>query len=342
MYSTIDRGAPNRAQMGISMERINWKSQIIRSVKIAGAAAVSIALAGELGLKYSATAGIITVLSIGNTKRETLKTAGRRALAFCCALLLAAACFGVLGYTLWAFAVYLLLFAFLCLCAGWGAAIAMDSVLISHFLSERSMAPELLLNEILLFFIGTAMGILINLHLHRKEAAFEKLSDEVDEQIKGILHRMSLWLTREDRSGYGSGCFDRLEKALDAARLCAAANYDNSVFEKDSGELDYIEMREKQSIVLKGIYGNIKSIEYLPEQAAQVAELLGEIERDYHRDNTVEELSEKLERLFEEMKEQELPASREEFEARAILFYILMQTGNFLELKRDFVKGQEK
>ena len=37
------------------------------------------------------------------------------------------------------------------------------------------------------------------------------------------------------------------------------------------------------------------------------------------------------------MKEQELPESRQEFEARAILFYILMQLKNLLELKRDFI-----
>ena len=280
------------------------------------------------------------MLTIGNTKRETLKTAARRGLAFVCALLLGAVCFWLFGYTLWAFGIYLLLFAFLCLCAGWGAAIAMASVLISHFLAEQSMAPEKLLNEILLFIIGTAMGILVNLHLRRKEGAFEKLSDEVDEQMREILHCMSLWLTREDRSGYGSDCFDRLEKTLEEACLCAAVNYDNSVFEKDSGELDYIEMREKQSIILKGIYENIKALEYLPEQAAQVAELLGEIEKDYHRDNTVEGLLNKLERLLRRMKEQELPVSREEFEARAILFYILIQTENFLALKRDFVKEQ--
>lgn len=319
------------------MKKINWKGQIIKSIKIAFAAVIAIALAGELGLKYSATAGIITVLSIGNTKRETLKTAAERGLAFLCALLLAAACFRLLDYTLWAFALYLLLFAFLCLCAGWGAAIAMDSVLITHFLSEGNMTPEILLNEILLFLIGTVLGILVNLHLRRREADFERLSDEVDEQIKGILHRMSLWLPREDRSEYGSGCFDRLEKALEEARLCAAANYNNSVLERDSRELDYIEMREKQSIILKGIYENIKSIAYLPEQAACVAELLGEIERDYHRENTVEELLKKRKELLEEMKKQELPVSREEFEARAILFYILIQTEHFLQLKRDFV-----
>lgn len=319
--------------------RINWKTQALKSLKIAAAAALAIGLAGELGLKYSATAGIITVLSIQNTKRETFKSAGNRGLAFLCALLLAAGCFGALGYTLWAFALYLLLFAFLCLGLGWGEAIAMDSVLITHFLGEGAMTPGLLLNEALLFLIGTGLGILVNLHLHKKQDEFERLAQEVDSQIKGILHRMSVWLPREDREEYGSGCFGKLEEALEEAKLCAAANYNNVLFGKNSRELDYIRMREQQSVLLKEIYLNIKSIAYLPKQADAVSELLGEIERDYHRDNTVEELLKRLDGLFLEMKSQKLPDTREEFEARAILFYILMQLKNLLELKREFIMG---
>ena len=53
---------------------------------------------------------------------------------------------------------------------------------------------------------------------------------------------------------------------------------------------------------------------------------------------------EKLEALLTEMKSQPLPDSREEFEARAILFYILMQVRQFLEIKREFVlsHGQDQ
>lgn len=320
------------------MKKRNWKAQLVRSVKIAAAAVIAIALAGELGMKYSATAGIITVLSIQNTKRETLKSARNRGLAFLCALALAAVCFALLGYTLWAFAVYLLLFALLCLTVGWGEAIAMDSVLITHFLTEQSMAPALLLNEALLFVIGTALGILVNLHLHRKEEAFRELSEEVDNQMKGILHRMSCWLPKEDKSEYGPGCFEKLDKALEEAKLCAAANYNNALLQSGTYELDYVKMREQQSVILKEIYANIKRIAYLPEQAGQVAELFGRIERDYHRDNTVEGLLEELDALLLRMKEQELPETREEFEARAILYYILMQIRKLLELKRDFMR----
>lgn len=40
----------------------------MKSFKIAAAAALSAGIAGELDLKYSATAGIITILSIRDTR----------------------------------------------------------------------------------------------------------------------------------------------------------------------------------------------------------------------------------------------------------------------------------
>lgn len=317
-----------------------WKTQLIKSLKIAAAAALSIGIVGELGLKYSATAGIITILSIRDTRRETLRSAANRALAFLCALVISACCFRIFGYNLPGFAIYLFVFAMLCLEAGWSEAIAMDSVLVTHFMTEQSMAPGLLANEALLFGIGTITGILVNLHLHRKAAVFDRLAEEVDSQIRGILHRMSLWLPKEDKAEYGPGCFEKLESALEAARRCAMENANNTLFVEDSRELDYIDMRGRQCVILRDIYENILKVEYLPRQAGQVAEFLAQIEQDYHRNNTVEALLEKQKQLLAQMKSQKLPENREEFEARAILFHILVQLKSLLELKRNFVQSQ--
>ena len=124
--------------------------------------------------------------------------------------------------------------------------------------------------------------------------------------------------------------------------MCAATNYNNALWKQDTYELDYIRMREQQSIVLKEIYVNIKRIAYLPKQAEQVAGFLSRIEEDYHKENTVVGLLEELERFLVVMKDQPLPESREEFEARAILFYILMQLKSLLQLKRDFICEQQK
>lgn len=84
-------------------------AHIVKAFKIALAAVLSILTANLLGLRYAVTAGIITVLSIQNTKRETLKTARNRALAFLCALILAFLCYSLLGFCVGAFIVYLFL-----------------------------------------------------------------------------------------------------------------------------------------------------------------------------------------------------------------------------------------
>lgn len=52
-----------------------------------------ILLADMLGLKYSAVAGITTLLTIQNTRGATLKTAGKRMLAFALMVIL---CFAAL------------------------------------------------------------------------------------------------------------------------------------------------------------------------------------------------------------------------------------------------------
>ena len=75
----------------------------------------------------------------------------------------------------------------------------------------------------------------------------------------------------------------------------------------------------------------------LPAQTMQVADFFEEIEAQYHRDNDVEELLTILKNMLADMKQENLPKSREEFEARALLFYTLMQLEEFLTLKNRFV-----
>ncbi|MDE6916823.1 MAG: hypothetical protein K2P39_08510 [Lachnospiraceae bacterium] len=310
---------------------------IVKAFKIALAAVLSILTANLLGLKYAVTAGIITVLSIQNTKRETLKTARNRGLAFLCALALAFLCYALVGFGVGAFILYLFLFALLCLSAGWGEAIAMDSVLISHFLTEQSFGRQMIANELLLFLIGTFYGILINLHLRKKEGEFDALSRQVDEEIKGIVHRMGENLMRADKTGYNSDCFARLEDRIRLAKESALRNWNNTLWSQSAYELDYIRMRENQSRVLRNIYDSIVRIDMLPAQTMQVAAFFCEIEKQYHRDNDVEGLLKILEKMLFNMKLEALPQSREEFEARALLFYTLMQLDEFLRLKNRFV-----
>lgn len=199
------------------------------------------------------------------------------------------------------------------------------------------MSAAMLINETALFFIGTTVGVLVNMHLRKKKSLFERLADDVDEQMKGILNIMSRRLIEDKKFNETPDGLERLKDALRQAMECALNNYNNALWKKDTSEIAYIQMREKQSIILQDICENLNSISSLPGQAIQVGVLLKRIENDYHRDNTVKELLQELDVLLLDLKSQELPRSREEFEARAILFYILKRIEKLLMIKREYV-----
>lgn len=313
--------------------------KLLNAIKIAAGCTIAIMVAYTLGLDYYVTAGIITILSIQNTKRETIQTAVNRGLAYIFALLIAAVCFFVGGYTIPAYGVFVLLFTFLCLVTGWREAIAMCSVLVSHFLMEQSMAVGWLINETLIFLIGVGFGILINLSfLRKKKKAFEQLAEQVDAELKRILERMAEQLVCGTCDGRADQCFDELEARLEAAKEAAIRNWNNSLRSRCTYEMDYIELRQKQSMVLKDIYKSMIRIEALTEQRLKVAGFIQEIVADYRRDNAVEGLLQSLKEVLSHMKDEKLPKTREEFEARAVLFYVLMQLEEFLLLKNQFVK----
>lgn len=319
------------------MKGINNKI-FLKAIKITAACTASVFTAYLAGLDYYITAGIITVLSIQNTKRETLKTALNRGLAFVCAIVIAAVCFNLIGYNITAFCVYMFVFVSVCLLFGWPEAMAMDSVLISHFIGS-TMVTGTIINEALLFVIGTGYGIVINLSLRSSSDRFNVLSDEVDKEIKGILERMSEKLVSGDTDGYDGRCFDILSEKLEAARNCALKNWNNSLIGSSTYEMDYIEMRQKQGMVLMEIYKSIIMIESLPGQRIMVADFMKKIVMEYHRDNAASRLLEELSEVFLEMKSGSMPQSREEFEARAVLFYILKQLEEFLLLKNRFASN---
>lgn len=126
--------------------------KILFAVKVVLAAIVAILTAEAFKLQFSFSAGIVAILSVAFTKRETIKTAVNRFFAFIAALLIAAVCFNLIGFGMYGFFAYLVLFIILCQIMGWNSAMALDSVLISHFVTFGVMDIPALTNEIGLFF----------------------------------------------------------------------------------------------------------------------------------------------------------------------------------------------
>ena len=318
------------------------KKKLLYALKVAMAAIVAIVLAGLLKLQFSVSAGIVAILSVAFTKKETFKTAINRFIAFIAALCISAVCFYFVGFNNYGFFVYLIIFSIICQFMGWNSAMAMDSVLVSHFISFGQMNLDTIINECLLFIIGVGIGIFVNIFLRQDIDYMENMRKETDELIKLALHRMSIRILNPDMEGYDGSCFNKLNDTVAKAMAIAHENYMNQISKKETQDMKYIAMRKRQCDVLYEMYKHLSKIDTVVISAEILAGFFEHVSVNYAYDNTVNELFEEYKKLDFQMKEMPLPTKRKEFEDRARLFAVMRGMEEFLMIKKEYMLQKNK
>ena len=80
----------------------------------------------------------------------------------------------------------------------------------------------------------------------------------------------------------------------------------------------------------------------MPKQAKIIAEYILYMKEYVLEMNVPSKQLEALGQIFRNMKEEQLPVTREEFESRALLYHILMDLEEFLMFKKRFVEGLDE
>lgn len=316
------------------------KEILLNTVKISAAAILATGIAIALELNYALSTGAVAILTILPTKRETVKTAAGRLLAFLSALGIAFGCYRVLGFHFRGYAAFLLLYILVCQIVGWYSSMAINSVLMSHFLSAGTMTFSGVVNEASIFLIGMSIGVIANMHLRKNADYIEELKEDTDNQIKKILHHMSQRILNNEVSAYNEDSFRILIESIDKAKYVAYTNYNNQLRVRDREDIEYIHMRERQCEILYEMYKNIRQIHTTPFTAGKISAFLEEMSSAYHKENTGIALMEQFRKMDKSMKGKPLPTDRAEFEDRARLFYLLRQIEEFIQVKVDFLKQE--
>lgn len=312
------------------------KNMIINSSKIILAATLAIFLAQALQLDFALSAGIVAILSVQPSKRETVHTALSRLYGFAASLLIGIICYNLLGFTIWTFCVYVAIYIVVCQIFKWYSSMAMNSVLISHFITLGNTSFPSVANEVLIFVIGVGFGILVNLHLHKNIEAIERLKAEMDDKIVYTLHRMSLRILDSNLPNYDGSCFVTLRNSLSEAKSIAKENYNNQLNNNPNLDGNYIKMREQQIHILSEMYKRVKNVKTSPVTAKIISDFLEKISVEYARENNCISLLGEFQELWNKMKSQPLPTTREEFEDRAELYTLLEYIEEFLQTKKSF------
>ena len=90
------------------------KIDISKILKLSLGSSLAIFIAYFFQLQYAMVAGVITLLVVKDTKKETIKGALGKLLGFILCTLYSYLCFNFLGYNLWSFSLYILIIISTC------------------------------------------------------------------------------------------------------------------------------------------------------------------------------------------------------------------------------------
>ena len=306
------------------------KIDISKILKLSLGSSLAIFIAYFFQLQYAIVAGVITLLVVKDTKKETIKGAMGKLLGFILCTLYSYLCFNFLGYNLWSFSLYILIIISTCFVLNIRYVIAMCVVISSHYLLQESMSIYWILNETGLFIIGAGIGIIINMFMFSNKEHIYEGQQKLQKQVSLILVEISEMINKPGRDNNIKHNISILSNLIDSSTKAAYFNINNNLLSDTKYFLDHMEIIKSQRNILNTLYDLVSQLNYLPAQGQIVSNFINKVGNTSFEVNTVNDLLNDLEKMYNDMKTQPLPQDRDEFENRAILFLCLIEMKKYL------------
>ncbi|QCJ42529.1 aromatic acid exporter family protein [Bacillus sp. S3] len=305
-----------------------------RTVKTAIGAAAAISIAQFFGLNYFASAGILTILCVQNSKKKSLYAAYARFFACMLAICFSFLFFEMIAYHPVVLGLLLLIFIPLTVRFKVSEGIVTSSVIILHLYTGKQITLGIVLNEIALIAIGIGVALIVNLYMPSLDAKLTQFQEAIEGNFRTIFQEMVAYLRTNESRWIGQEIIDTA-RLLEEAKSLAFRDVQNHFLRTQDYFYYYFKTREKQFEIIERILPMVTSIDLLVTQRYMIADFLEELSEAIHPGNTAQLHLNRLHDLHNQFKEEPLPKSRDEFEARAQLFQLLKEIEQYLLIKKS-------
>ncbi len=307
-------------------------------IKTALGTFISIYLAELLGIKFGATAGIVTIISIQATKKESLKIALERFIASLVGLFIAVLSFEAFGYTPFVFGIFILIFMPVCLKFNLFQGFLATVVLATHILGLGTVSVDIVKNEIYILLLGITVALILNSYMPDMRKDLREKRKNIDSLMKTLINYFGDVLITGSVFVDEETLFKELKKELDMARDIAFKEYNNDIFSSSREEVEFFQMKRNQYKVMVRMRNHFYRFYLSSEHTHIISEFTKKVADSIGVDKLYQEVLIELDRIREVFKNMPLPQTRVEFESRAMLFQFLNDIEEFLEIKRDYMK----
>lgn len=315
-----------------------------RTLKTAIGTSASIILAQILGFDNFVSAGILTILCIQVTKKQSIKTSWNRFSACLLAMLFSIVFFEGMAYHPIIIGFLLLFFIPTAVMLKISDGIVTSIVIILHIYSAGEVTTNILLNELGIITIGIGVALLANLYMPSLDQKLLEYQIQIEENFKRIFDEIVIYL-RTNESNWDGLEITETAQLIEEAQVLAYRDVENRLLRNENVYYHYFKMREKQFEIIERVLPIVISISYTIEQGEMVADFMEELAANIHPGNTANRFLVKLYEMKASFKNMELPKTREEFEARAALFQFVREMEQYLWIKssaKELKRGSEE
>lgn len=310
------------------------KTLLSTTIKTSIAATLSLLVAQALGLKFSSSAGIITILDIFETRKATLKGGLKRTLSAIIALVLGILVFEIFDYKTWAFAIYLLLFVPISFLLKIELGLGPSSVVVTHLLSYGEINSSIIFNELGLIIIGTGFAMLTNLYAPESQDELKKWIEDIDGDIKDILIFFGDTLVNNLDVKIYEGKIKKLEDDITKALNLAIIENDNRI-ENSKNLLIGLSHREREKELLMEMYDDLKSIPKEYADGKLISDLMIDTANNLSDNGDMVKVKKRIEFLEEHFHMMELPETHEDFIIRSSIYQVFRSLNQFIDISKN-------
>ena len=321
---------------GSDVSKRRLRKALIRACKIGIGSSLAIWIAKMLGLPNPTSAGSIALLTILATRNTSFHLIVRRYVSYFFSMALAFLIFPWKEPDFVTFMLYIIVLVLASELFDWEKFLPVNALIAMRCLNEKAFTWTFFGNELAQITIGILIATLVNLFYQYRynERALNEEIRKTDLAIQAILRSMANRIR------------GKLEPNLeaDAAKLHKQLRH----FKSEGREyteyhlgstadfyVNYFEMREKQLDLLESLFPELKSLKGNAQESGVVAGFLEQLASNNFYKFNMDQQIEAYKELLTLFQNSPLPASREEFEERAVLYNVLFTIHQFLLIKKN-------
>ncbi|WP_025725102.1 aromatic acid exporter family protein [Acholeplasma granularum] len=314
-----------------------YKQILHTTIKLVIVAVISGLIAYFVGIKDYILVGTIGILSVSLTKKDTIKDGINRYLDVLMGLILSTVMFIFFGYHLVVLIIFLAIFINLSYVLKINVGLIPALVLVKHIFDAQDHSLFFILERVGIISISVGSALLINLFYPEfYNQRMKKSLIEVDQMLKDHLYMLNLYLIKKEDGPEYLRHYELLNEKISNQVLLAELGDKDKLFDNDHRYLAYLYMRRNQLNYINKMYECVDRIEVHHPFEQIVANYIKDLVADIAPDDNATKQLKSLKELKNNFRNEKLPKNRQEFETRALLFHILEDLEEFLNIKLRF------